>query len=85
MQPLTVQVDLPSSSGSSMFLKPYKKNGKDNYEVVNCGEINFPDNWHSKRLGRGSYGTVIECFFRVLSQLTFKIFSFKREDRQQQN
>lgn len=34
------------------------------YEDVDFTEISFPDYKHFKRLGRGSYGTVVPCYFR---------------------
>lgn len=56
---------MPSSSYTGQSPLPQKYD-PDSYEVVNYSDINFPDFRRLKRLGRGSYGTVVECMFRVI-------------------
>jgi len=34
------------------------------YEEISSNEVQFPHFTELKRLGRGSYGTVVECVFR---------------------
>ncbi|KAI1731173.1 protein kinase domain-containing protein [Ditylenchus destructor] len=50
---------IPSSSHQAIDV-PEKKG----YEDVSYNEILFPNFEHRRRLGRGSYGTVIQCHFR---------------------
>ena len=65
MEPLSVDVNCcPSSSAFAQSPLP-RKSGPDSYEVVSYSEVQIPEFRHVKRLGRGSYGTVVECFFRV--------------------
>ncbi|KAI3418886.1 Mitogen-activated protein kinase kinase kinase 7 [Globodera pallida] len=67
MEPLRVDVDFPPSSSATvqeLLRKGRDRNGATSYEVANFEELQFPDFRLSKRLGRGSYGTVMPCHFR---------------------
>lgn len=58
MEPLYVSVSPSSSKEDSLMSE------KHGYEDVPSTQVIFPDFRHLKRLGRGSYGTVVQCYFR---------------------
>lgn len=64
MQSLYVDIYSPSSSRQQADVFTENKINKWEYEDVDYTEILFPDFKNLKRLGRGSYGTVFQCYFR---------------------
>jgi hypothetical protein len=75
MRPLSVDVS-PSSSATTKSSNnsslpameksggPHERSKKRPYEEISSNEVQFPHFTQLKRLGRGSYGTVVECIFR---------------------
>ncbi|KAL7080709.1 hypothetical protein ACQ4LE_000362 [Meloidogyne hapla] len=59
MEPLYVNIDLPSSS---VPLEDCQD--KKGYEEVEYSEVDLPEVHHIKILGHGAYGTVYRCSFR---------------------
>jgi serine/threonine protein kinase len=70
MEPLHIQVDLPSCNVS------LECQDEDSYEVTNFNEIQFPDFQYVKTLGNGSYSSVVKCCFRVLKSNFIKFNYF---------
>lgn len=64
MQNLYVDVNSPPSSSQQTKESYENKIDKREYEDVDYMEILFPDFKNLKRLGRGAYGTVLQCYFR---------------------
>lgn len=62
MNPLYINV-MPSSS-QQKDIEKQRQIDLPQYEVVQATEVVFPDFNHLKSLGRGSYGTVVQCHFR---------------------
>lgn len=67
MNPLFVDVSAPSTSTASTISPsaPLEETRTTRaYPVVPSTDILFPDFAHLKRLGRGSYGTVVKAYYK---------------------
>lgn len=62
MNPLFINT-MPSSSQQYDIEKCHEIDSAQ-YEIVQVSEIVFPNIKNLKLLGRGSYGIVVECYFR---------------------
>ncbi|KAI6232983.1 Mitogen-activated protein kinase kinase kinase [Aphelenchoides fujianensis] len=59
-----LHVDVNAGTSSSHDSAPPDPSHKTSYPQVDYREIVFPDFQHIQRLGRGSYGTVVQAVFR---------------------